>query len=131
MFPSLKQHGDWALLFLRLAIGAIFIYHGWSKWSIEEPNTIMTILKFAEPLGGAAMILGVLSQLAGLGLSIIMIGATYMKMSGFGQGAFDPMGTFVTVTGPGWAYDLIILAGCIVVVFMGAGKISVDGMMKK
>lgn len=131
MFSSLKQHGDWALLVLRLAIGAIFIFHGWSKWGIEEPNTIMTILKFAEPLGGIAMVLGVLTQLASLGLAIIMLGAIYMKMTGFGSGAFDFAGTFVTQSGPGWAYDMIILAGCIVTLFMGAGKVSVDGMMKK
>lgn len=131
MMPGLHKYSDWGLLVLRLAIGVIFIYHGMLKWQMEDPNAIMSILKFAEPLGGIAMILGVLTQLASLGLSIIMLGAIYMKMTGFGQGALNPAGTFAPQGGTGWEFDLMILAGCIAVLLMGAGKVSVDSMMKK
>jgi putative oxidoreductase len=124
--PSLSRHSDVAKLLLRLAIGVIFLYHGIGKWSMEDPNAIFTILKFAEPLGGAAMILGVLTQLASLGLSIIMLGAIYMKMTGFGQGALDPAGTFAPGGGTGWEFDLMILAGCIAILIMGPGLWSVD-----
>ena len=127
MMPSLTKYSDWALLVLRLAIGAIFIYHGTMKWNMEDPNTTMMILKFAEPLGGIALILGVLTQLAALGLSIIMIGAIYMKATGFGQGAFDLLGTFGN--GGKWEFDLMVLAGCLVLLFMGAGKIALGRMM--
>lgn len=129
MMPALTKYSDWALLVLRLAIGIIFIYHGWAKWSMEDANTIMTILKFAEPLGGIAVLLGVLTQLAALGLSIIMLGAIYMKSTGFGSQAMDFLGTFGGQGG--WEFDLIILAGCLVLVFMGAGKIALDSMLFK
>lgn len=129
MMPSLNRHADWALLILRLVIGVIFVYHGMAKWAMEEPTTIMTILKFAEPIGGIALILGVLTQLAALGLSIIMVGAIYMKATGFGQGAFDLLGTFGE--GPKWEFDLMVLAGCIALVIMGAGRLSLDALIFK
>lgn len=94
MFPSLQRYNDWNLLLLRLVIGAIFLYHGIAKWQMEDPSTLMTILRYAEPLGGAALIAGVFSQLASLGLIIIMLGAIYMKATGFGQTDFNLFGTF-------------------------------------
>lgn len=127
MMLPLHRHGDWALLALRLVIGTIFLYHGYAKWGMEDPNTIMTILKFAEPLGGLALVLGVLTQLAALGLSIIMLGAIYMKATGFGQGSFDLLGTFGGQGG--WEFDLVILAGCVTLLVMGGGKMSLDAMM--
>lgn len=126
---SLSRHSDWAMLILRLVIGAIFLYHGIGKWAMEDANTIMTILKFAEPLGGLALILGALTQLAAIGLSIIMLGAIYMKATGFGQGAFDLLGTFGE--GAKWEFDLMILAGCITLIIMGAGRLSLDAMIFK
>jgi len=131
MMPSLNRYSDVGLLILRVVVGAIFIYHGLLKWQIAEPNAIMTILKFAEPLGGLALILGALTQLASLGLSIIMIGAIYMKMTGFGQGPFNPSGTFAPQGATGWEFDLMILAGCIVLLIMGAGRLSIDSMIWK
>ncbi len=121
---------DWALLILRLSIGAIFLYHGWMKWPLGD-SMLFNILAIAEPLGGAAMILGVLTRWAGLGLAIIMLGAMYMKMTGFGQGAFDLFGTFAGSRGAGWEFDLMIFAGCIVTMAFGAGSLSVDKAVLK
>lgn len=131
VFSSLQKYGDVGLLVLRLAIGAIFIYHGTLKWNIEDPNTTMAVLKFLEPIAGIALILGVVTQIAALLLGIVMLGAIYMKMTGFGQGALDFAGTFAPQGGTGWEFDLMILSGCIALLLMGAGSISADGMMRK
>lgn len=131
MFSSLNRHSDWGLLVLRLSLGAVFIYHGMAKWQMGDLSPIMTILKYAEPLGGVALILGVLTQLAGLGLGIIMLGAIYMKATGFGQQTLDLMGTFAAQGGTGWEFDLVLFAGCLIVVLMGAGSISVDRLLAK
>lgn len=131
MMSSVRKCSSCALLALRLAAGAIFIYHGMLKWNMEAPSTLFTILKYAEPLGGIALILGVLTQWAGLGLSIIMLGAIYMKMTGFGQAPLNFAGTFAPQGGTGWEFDLMILAGTFALFIMGAGKWSVDGMMRK
>lgn len=131
VISSLQKYGSVGLLVLRLAIGAIFIYHGMLKWNIEEPNTTMAILKFLEPIAGAVLIIGVFTQIAALLLGIVMLGAIYMKMTGFGQGALDFAGTFAPQGGTGWEFDLMIFAGCVALFLMGAGSWSVDGMMKK
>lgn len=129
MMQSLKKHSDIAHLILRLVIGAIFLYHGsqkWMFWSASPdgmPANMVMLFKFlsiVEPLGGLALILGVLTRYASLGLGIIMIGAIYMK---WGAG-------FATAQGPGWEFDLMILAGCIALMFEGAGKYSVDAKLK-
>ena len=126
MMPSLRKHSDCALLLLRLALGAVFIYQGIMKWSMEDPNTVMTILKFAEPLGGIALILGVLTQLAGLGLAIIMLGAIYNKATGFGQASFDLFGTFGS-----WEFDMMNLVVALALVVYGAGRYSLDALIWK
>jgi putative oxidoreductase len=131
MLSSLHRHSDWGLLVLRLVIGAIFLYHGMMKWQMSDLSPIMTILKYAEPLGGLALVLGALTQLAALGLAIIMLGAIYMKASGFGQQALDFAGSFAPQGGTGWEFDLIILAGCVMLLIMGAGSMSLDALVMK
>jgi putative oxidoreductase len=133
MMNGLKQYADVGHLVLRLVIAAIFLYHGYQKWGLWSavpegmPSGMLNLMKFlsiVEPLGGLAMILGLWTRLAALGLGIIMVGAIYMKAATMGVG-------FATPQGPGWEFDLMILAGCIALLFEGAGKYSMDAMMKK
>ncbi len=125
---SLHRYGDLAMLILRLVIGAIFIGHGMMKfgsWSqpAEGMNIVMMILSIAEPLGGIALVAGVLTQWAALGLSIVMIGAILTKQFVWG-GSF--MGGQVA-----WELDAAILGGLLVVLCYGAGRLSLDSMMKR
>ncbi len=129
MFTSLRSHSDWALLFLRIVVGAIFIYHGYQKWAMTDPTTTVLVLKFLEPIAGVAILIGVVTEIAVLLLGIVMVGAIYMKMTGFGQAPLDFFGTFGG--GGKWEFDLMILAGCIVLLFLGAGRYSVDFKIKK
>jgi putative oxidoreductase len=131
MLSQLNRHSDWSLVVLRLVIGAIFLYHGISKWQMHDADTVFSILKIAEPLGGLALIVGALTQWAALGLSVIMIGAIYMKASGFGQSTLNFSGTFSPQGGMGWEFEIVVLAGCLVLLFIGAGKLSIDAILKK
>lgn len=124
----MSKYGEWAMLALRVILGAIFIGHGMMKFgSLSQPaegmNIVMMILAVAEPLGGAALILGVLTRWAALGLSLIMIGAIYMKQFVWG-GAF--MGVEAS-----WEFDASILGGLLVLLCYGAGRLSADAMMRK
>ena len=118
-FYSLTGYSDFGLLALRLAIGAIFLYHCRSK--LKNLGSFMGFIGLAELAGGAAVALGFLTQLAAVGLGIIMIGAIYKKINEWKI-------PFSTQSNTGWEFDLMLLAGCVALLLMGGGGMSVDAM---
>lgn len=123
-----------ALLLLRLVVAAVFLYAGTAKWPfwsspLEGMSAVMhnvvRFLSVVEPLGGVALVLGFLTRWAAAGLAIIMVGAIYYA------GLTLHAGLFTSPQGTGLDYNLLILAGCVVLVAFGAGGWSVDAMRKK
>lgn len=131
-FESLHAFVDIGLTLLRLAIGAIFLVHGWPKVTSSKAMTaamgkpqmagFFTFIGVAEVLGGLGMITGTLTQLAAVGLSIIMLGAITLKntMMKTGFSAHDKVG---------WEFDLILLAGCSALFFTGPGAFALDRIL--
>lgn len=118
-FTTLQKNKDVSILVLRLAIAGIFLVHGYMKWQdFETAAPLFKLLAVVEPLGGIAMLIGLLTRWAGTGLGIIMLGAIYMKMGNVGLTGFAGQG--------GWEFDALILASCIMIMTTGAGKYSVD-----
>ena len=126
------SYSDIGLLLLRVAVGALFIYHGWPKISggkqmaqgMGKPSwgSFLTFIGVAETLGGLALIGGFLTQLAAIGLGIIMIGALYLKIAVWHAPFYEP-------GKGGWEIDMVLLAAAACFVLSGAGGISVDGML--
>ena len=128
-FASLHQYGDVALFMLRGIIATIFIVHG--IWKLQNGaqmatglgkphlNHFFTFLGAAETLGAFALLSGFLTQLAAAGLGIIMLGALYLKI-------FRWKVPFTSHDKSCWEFDLMILAGCLTIFVMGAGKIALD-----
>ncbi len=121
--PWLLQFSDLALLFMRLLVGWVFIWSGWShaKDPVARGRSIGTspgfarFLGVAEVAGGLGVALGVLSQLAALGLILVMLGAIQKKLfvwhTGFwGKGS------------DGWHYDLLFVAMNLVIATTGGGR---------
>jgi putative oxidoreductase len=113
---------NYGLLVLRLVLGAVFLYHGSHKLS-NWKNTpgFFRFLGVAETLGSLAIIAGFLTQLAGIGLAIIMAGAIYKKTREW----HVPFSAEQTT---GWEFDLILFASAIALVALGAGMISIDAL---
>ena len=121
--PWLLQFSDAALLLLRLLVGLVFITSGWShaKDPVTRAKSIgmspgfTRLLGIAELAGGLGVALGVLTQLAALGLILIMLGAIQRKIfvwkTGFWGKATD-----------GWHYDLLFVAMCLVIATTGGGR---------
>jgi putative oxidoreductase len=76
----------------RLIVGAIFVFAGWAKVSdmtmtvsyfsqMGLSSFFAYIVSYAELLGGVALVLGLWTQLASLGLMIIMFGAIWYSRS--------------------------------------------------
>ncbi|MGE3278370.1 MAG: DoxX family protein [Candidatus Altimarinota bacterium] len=122
-----------SIIFLRLILGAIFIWAGYAKWFIwsapMEGMTPMMIyltkfLSIVEPLGGIALVVGFLTQWAAGGLAIIMAGSLYFV---YMMGA----SFFTGQTGTGADYNLLLLAGSAVLAAYGAGCWSIDALCCK
>jgi putative oxidoreductase len=121
--PWLLQFSDAALLFMRLVVGLVFIASGWRH--AKDPVTrgknigispgLTRFLCLAELAGGLGVAFGVLTQLAALGLILIMLGAIQKKIlvwkTGFWGKASD-----------GWHYDLLFVAMCLVIATTGGGR---------
>jgi putative oxidoreductase len=129
VFVSLHQGTDLGLLALRLVIGAIFLVHGSQKrgmWKMQANDklpawllNVLRLLSICEPLGGIALVTGFLTQLAALGLGIIMLGAINLK-------ARTRKVPFAPRDQAGWEFDLMILGGVAALFFAGAGTYSLD-----
>jgi len=103
-------------------VGMVFISSGWNDLrdpearakSIEMSKPFTIFLGSAEIAGGLGVILGVLPQLAALGLIIVSAGAIYEKIfvwhSGFwGDKAY------------GWHYDLMLMIMNLVIIVTNGG----------
>lgn len=119
-----------ALLLLRLVVGLAFILHGWGKiqapfgWMPADsgvPGILQFLAAFSEFGGGIALILGLLTRLASLGLAVTMLVAASLH-------AFVLKDPFVNMTGPGASYEpaLGYLVIAVLFVAMGPGKFSLD-----
>lgn len=125
-----------ALCLLRLIVGLAFIFHGSGKiqapFGWMPPGGPMSIPPFFQFLaaisefgGGIALIFGIVTPLASLGIASVMSVAVYMHMIV----RHDP---FVSSTG-GMSYEpaLGYLGVAILFIAMGPGKFSLDKLIFK
>jgi putative oxidoreductase len=105
--PALLALDDLALLLMRLLVGAVFITSGWSHAkdpvargkSVELPPGVTRGLGIAEVAGGVGVALGVLTQVAAIGLILVMLGAIQKKIFVWKTGIWEstaPMGGTTT-----------------------------------
>lgn len=122
------QFGNLALLLMRLMVGVIFVSSGWShvKDPVERGKSIgmrpgfTRFLGVAELAGGLGVALGVLTQLAALGLILVMLGAIRKKIAEWHTGFWgEKTGT------EGWHYDLLLVVMCLVIIATGGGRYTV------
>jgi putative oxidoreductase len=123
MFPQLVRFTDLGLLLLRVMIGIVFFSSGWSHvtkpavrgQSIGMSKGFTVVLGLTELAGSLGIILGVLQQLAAIGLVLIMLGAIYKKIVLWHTGFWGDK-TY------GWHYDLMLIVMCVVVLFTDGGR---------
>ena len=123
MFPQLAQYTDLSLLLLRLMIAAVFVTSGWSH--VRDPKgrakSIGISLGFtmfigvAELAGGLGVAFGVLTQLAAIGLILVMLGAIQKKIFVWHTGFWGEKAS-------GWHYDLMLVLMNLIVVCTNGGK---------
>jgi putative oxidoreductase len=125
-FPALLEYADHALLLMRLVVGLVFITSGWSHVkdpvgrgkSIELSPGFTRILGLLEISGGAGVALGILTQLAALGLVLVMFGSIQKKVFVWKTGFWGKHGT------DGWHYDLMFVAMNLAIAATGGGRFA-------
>ncbi len=123
MFPQLAQLTDLCLLLLRLMVAAVFVTSGWSDIkdskaraeSIGMTPAFTMFLGVAELAGGLGVACGVLTQLAAIGLILVMLGAIHKKIFVWHTGFWGEKAS-------GWHYDLMLLLMNGVVACTDGGK---------
>ena len=124
---------QWSLLILRLAIAAIFIYHGYGKLfvsggfpkavammnnlSIPLPTYSALLVGVVEFFGGILLLLGLLTKWASLALIADMLVALFKLHLKQGFGASE--------------FVLLVMASLIVILLSGSGKFSMGNSFKK
>lgn len=119
-----------AILLARAVIGIAFVLHGWPKmqnptgWmnSIgmsSVPGFLQALSAFAEFGGGIALILGLLTPIAALGIVFQMLGALFLVHLPHG----DP---FVAMGGRSYELALVYLAFAALLAVVGPGRYSLD-----
>ena len=124
-FP-LEPYAPYALVFLRIMVGLVFIDSGYNDIrdpaargrSIGLPKGVTTLLAVAELLGGFAVMIGFLTQLAAIGLILIMAGALQKKIFVWKTGFWGD-------TGPGWYYESMLISMLLVVLCTDGGRFVV------
>jgi putative oxidoreductase len=122
--------GSAGLLLLRVVMGAAFVLHGWPKihnpmsWMPGDqfPGFLQALAAVAEFGGGIALILGLLTPVAVLGLAGTMAVAVFVVHVPAG----DP---FVAQGGRSYELAAVYLACSLAVLLLGPGRFSVDSCL--
>jgi putative oxidoreductase len=124
-----------AALVLRLTVGVVLLAHGLPKLrggvssfagfvgtlNLPFPTVTAYLVVGIEVIGGALLIVGLLTRLWGLLAALMMVGTTLLvKLDG---------GLIAQEGGAGMELDLLILAAALAVTLIGPGSASADAVL--
>lgn len=135
-----KQHAHLGSFLLRVGLAVIFIFHGYLKliqeggraWTDTLDENAQMAVAWGEMLGGVALLIGLLSRLAAVGLVVIMVGAIVVQTGRFDfiyVGEYHRSNPSRIPTGAEYNFALIVM--CLAVVAIGSGTFSIDYCIKR
>lgn len=131
--PASARQADLGLTILRAVAGIIFAAHGGQKlfvygfagvtgafgqMGVPMPGIAGPATALVEFFGGLALIAGLLTRLAGFGLTVTMLGALFLVH--LSAGFFLPNG---------YEFVLALLGMTVTLMITGAGRWSVDALL--
>ncbi len=125
---DLTAYSDYGLLLMRILVGAIYIDSGYlSLKNLDDRSksnglskSFMMFIAVAEVAGGIAVVVGILQQLAAIGLILIMLGAIQKKIVAWKTG-------FWGGSSPGWYYESTLISTLLVILFTDGGGLVLLG----
>ena len=131
--PASPRQLDLGLAIMRVVTGIVFAAHGGQKlfvygfagvtgafgqMGVPMPGVVGPLVALVEFLGGLALVAGLLTRLASVGLAAVMLGAIFLVH--LAAGFFAPQG---------FEFPLTLLAATIALLFTGAGRYSIDAIL--
>lgn len=128
--PASPRQLSVGIALVRIITGCVFLAHGYQKFfvfgiagttnfftqgGIPAPTIVAPLVTILEFAGGIALILGLLTRIAALGLVINMLGAIFFVH--LKNGFFLPNG---------FEFALTMLVNSLALVIAGAGAFSID-----
>ena len=123
LFPQFAKFTDFGILLLRLMVAAVFLTSGWSHVTRAEERSknigmskgFTAFLGVAALAGGLGVLFGVLTQIAAIGLILVMLGSIHKKIFVWHTGFWGEKAS-------GWHYDLMLALMCLVILFTAGGR---------
>lgn len=149
LLEFLDRQQTWAPVFLRAAIAATFIIHGYGKvfdrgasavtegfvkMGIPLAAQLGPLVPYVEFVGGICVGLGLLTRLAALmqsGVMVFAIAFVHFKQGYAMSAAIVDQGGKSVARAQGWEWQALLLAGCLTLFFTGAGRLSLDHLIRK
>lgn len=125
---------DITLLLLRAVLGFVFVAHGWDKYFITGmvettgqfsalgiPQAKMSayLVGTTELVGGALLVVGLLTTLVAGALALLVSAALY----------FVHLDNGVFVADGGIEFTAVLIVALLVIVVFGSGRASIDGAL--
>ncbi len=129
--PLFGIHLGIEALLLRLAIGSLYIYHGYPKmgaarkgtaeWlkSIGFPGSLATLAGVVEFFGGIALILGILTSIVAVLSALWMVATTWLSVVKIKKKYAG-----------GYELDITLLLVSLALAAIGGGSFSLDHLLR-
>jgi putative oxidoreductase len=138
LFPASGRNvAGVALLLIRVITGIIMTVHGWQKLTqigpanfgqqafanlgVPLPVFLGYVVTLTEFLGGILLIIGLLSRLAALALTIEMVFTILLVKT--------HVGFISSAGGAGAEFDLALMAGFLAILLIGPGGLALDHVL--
>lgn len=133
LFAADPRQQGLGIALVRIIIGITFFAHGYqklfimgisgiqggfTKMGVPMPTVTAVLVTFLEFFGGIGLVIGLLTRLIALGLTIDMLGA--MAFVHFANGFFLPTG---------YEFVLLLMVASLSLVVGGPGRFAVDNMI--
>ncbi|NRQ37841.1 DoxX family protein [Nonomuraea sp. NN258] len=132
----IDQARPYVLLLARVAVGVIFLVHGYQKFAtmglagttkffesvgIPLAGVAAPVVAVLEVVGGLALIAGAALPIVGLLLAVDMVGAIVFVHAANGFGVADG----------GFEFVLALAVASLAIGFTGGGALAVDGLLSR
>lgn len=127
---------DFALLLLRVVLGAVFVARGYQHWfaqgmgetarefagqGVPQPQLSAYLVGTVELIGGAFLAVGLLTTIVASILALMVLAAGYFVHLDHG---------FFVENG-GVEYPLVLAAALFILIVFGTGRASLDGVLTR